>query len=313
MDKSDKINNSIILNKIRDNINLAVKLPEELLDHLLICLCNSGHVLFEDMPGTGKTTLAKAVANSIDVSFSRIQCVPDILPSDITGINYFNQKENEFVFRKGPVFANIILADEINRASPRSQSALLECMEEKQVTVDNRTYILDLPFMVMATQNPIEIRGTFPLPEAQLDRFMMRLSLGYPDKETESEIIEMNLNRIPVKELKPVANASDILNIQKDLGNIILSKPIRDYIIEIVQATRESSNIIIGASPRAGIALAKACRARALIKNREYVIPDDVKSLVIPVLMHRLIADSSQTAANMLENIINKIPAPVSE
>ena len=156
--------NNIVLDKIRKNINLAVKLPDELIDNILICLCNSGHVLFEDMPGTGKTTLAKAVANSIDVSFKRIQCVPDILPSDITGINYFNQKENEFVFRKGPVFANIILADEINRASPRSQSALLECMEEKQVTVDNKTYPLDLPFMVIATQNPIETRGTFPLP-----------------------------------------------------------------------------------------------------------------------------------------------------
>lgn len=307
------MNNSVILDKIRDNINLAVKLPGELIDNILICLCNSGHVLLEDMPGTGKTTLAKAVANSIDVSFKRIQCVPDILPSDITGINYFNQKENEFVFRKGPIFANIILADEINRASPRSQSALLECMEEKQVTVDNQTYILDLPFMVIATQNPIETRGTFPLPEAQLDRFMMKLSLGYPTKETESEIIEMNLNKIPVKELKPVADSADILNIQQDLNNIILSSSIRNYIIEIIQATRESNNIIIGASPRAGISLAKSACARALIKNRGYVIPDDIKALVNPVLAHRIIADSSQNAGILLENIIEKIPAPVDE
>ena len=307
------MDNSVILSKIRANINSAVILPDDVIDNILICLCNSGHVLLEDMPGTGKTTLAKAVAGSIDVSFKRIQCVPDILPSDITGINYFNQKENEFIFRKGPIFANIILANEINRASPRSQSALLECMEEKQVTVDNRIYILDLPFMVLATQNPIETRGTFPLPEAQLDRFMMRLSLGYPSKEGESEIIDMNLNKIPVKELKPAANANDIFNIQKDLNNIILSKSIRNYIIEIIQATRKSNNIKIGASPRAGIALAKAACARALIKNRGYVIPDDIKALAVPVLAHRLMMDYGATAENMLNNIIGEIPAPVNE
>ena len=308
------MDNSVILSQIRANINSAVILSDELIDNILICLCVSGHVLLEDMPGTGKTTLAKAIANSIDVSFKRIQCVPDILPSDITGINYFNQKENEFIFRKGPVFANIILADEINRASPRSQSALLECMEEKQVTVDNRTYILEPPFMVIATQNPIETRGTFPLPEAQLDRFMMRLSLGYPSKEKEGEIINMNLNKIPVKELKPIANANDILNIQKDLGNILLSEPIRDYIIDIVQATRNNNGIKIGASPRAGIALAKAACARALLKNRDYVIPDDIKSLAIPVLSHRIMTDYDESAKSetLLENILGEIPAPVS-
>jgi len=288
-------------------------LPDELIDNILICLCNSGHVLLEDMPGTGKTTLAKAIAGSIDVSFKRIQCVPDILPSDITGINYFNQKENEFVFRKGPIFANIILADEINRASPRSQSALLECMEEKQVTVDNKTYILGLPFMVIATQNPIETRGTFPLPEAQLDRFMMRLSLGYPSKEGESDIINMNLNKTPVKDLKPVANADDIFNIQKNLNNIVLSKPIRDYIIEIIQATRKSNNIKIGASPRAGIALAKASCARALIKNRAYVIPDDIKALAVPVLAHRIMTDYGAKAEKLIGQILGEIPAPVNE
>jgi MoxR-like ATPase len=307
------MDNSVILSKIRANITSAVILSDDVIDNILICLCNSGHVLLEDMPGTGKTTLAKAMAGSIDVSFKRIQCVPDILPSDITGINYFNQKENEFVFRKGPIFANIILADEINRASPRSQSALLECMEEKQVTVDNQTYILDLPFMVIATQNPIETRGTFPLPEAQLDRFMMRLSLGYPSKEGESAIIDMNLNKIPVKDLKPVANAGDIFNIQKEISSIILSKPIKDYIIEIIQATRKSNNIKIGASPRAGIALAKAACARALIKNRDYVIPDDIKALAVPVLAHRLMTDYGAMAENMLNSIIGEIPAPVNE
>ena len=305
------MDNGALLKAIRENINLAVKFPGEIIDHILICLCNFGHVLIEDMPGTGKTTLAKAVAGSVGVSFKRIQCVPDILPSDITGINYFNQKENEFVFRKGPVFANIILADEINRASPRSQAALLECMEERQVTVDNKTYILDAPFMVIATQNPVETRGTFPLPEAQIDRFMMRLGLGYPERETESEIIEMNLNKIPVKELSPVATAEDILKIQKDLENITLSVPVRDYIIEIVRATRQSAAVALGASPRAGIALAKASRARAMIKNRDYVTPDDIKALAVPVLAHRLISDSKESAAEALGSILEKIPAPV--
>ena len=277
------MDNGALLSAIRENIGLAVKFPGEIIDNILICLCNFGHVLIEDMPGTGKTTLAKAVAGSLGVSFKRIQCVPDILPSDITGINYFNQKENEFVFKKGPVFANIILADEINRASPRSQAALLECMEERQVTVDDKTHILEAPFMVIATQNPIETRGTFPLPEAQIDRFMMRIGLGYPEKQTESEIIGMNLNKTPVKELLPVAKAEDILKIQRELENITLSAPVRDYIVEIVGATRSCKTVALGASPRAGIALSKASRARAMLKNRDYVTPDDVKALVMPV------------------------------
>ena len=311
-----------IFQKIRGNIRSAVVISEELIENILICLCCGGHMLLEDMPGTGKTTLAKAVANSIDVSFKRIQCVPDILPSDITGINYFNQKEDDFVFRKGPVFTNIILADEINRASPRSQAALLECMEEKQVTVDNTTYSLELPFMVIATQNPIETRGTFPLPEAQLDRFMMRLSLGYPAKESEGEIIDMNLNKIPVKEIKPVASGDDIIKANKSLEGIVLSRPIRDYIIEIIQATRISNHIKVGASPRAGIALARAASAKALIDSRGYILPDDVKALAVPVLAHRIITDYSQytqynsrslTNAKILDDIVNSIRAPVTE
>ena len=307
------MDSAAILEKIRGNIASAVKFPGEIIDNLLVCLCNLGHVLLEDMPGTGKTTLAKALANSLGVSFKRIQCVPDILPSDITGINYFNQKENAFVFKKGPVFANIVLADEINRASPRSQSALLECMEERQVTVDDTTHILEPPFMVIATQNPIETRGTFPLPEAQLDRFMMKLSLGYPEAETESAIIEMNLNATPVKELLPVAGADDILKIQKELENITLSPCLRGYIVEIVRATRQGGGIIVGASPRAAIALAKASRARAMIKNRAYVTPDDIKALAAPVLYHRLVADSPQSAADALAHIIESIPAPVDQ
>ncbi|MCL2160073.1 MAG: MoxR family ATPase [Oscillospiraceae bacterium] len=307
------MDNGAKLDKLRENIGRAVKLPGETVDNFLICLLGAGHVLLEDMPGTGKTTFAKALASSVDVSFSRIQCVPDILPSDITGINYYSQKENEFVFKKGPIFANIVLADEINRASPRSQSALLECMEEAQVTVDGVTHSLALPFMVIATQNPIETRGTFPLPEAQLDRFMMKLSLGYPDKETEGEIISMNLNKTPVKELSPVVSAGDIFDLQKELGTIVISDPIRSYIIEIIQATRQSANIMIGASPRAGIALAKAARIRALINRRAYVIPDDIKALAGPVLGHRLIANSQQGAAAALLAILENTPAPVGE
>ncbi|MCL2772077.1 MAG: AAA family ATPase [Oscillospiraceae bacterium] len=321
---SDASNTSNILTRIRENIKSAVLLREELIDNILICLCCEGHILLEDMPGTGKTTLAKAIANSIDIAFKRIQCVPDILPSDITGINYFNQKENEFVFRRGPIFANIILADEINRASPRSQAALLECMEEKQVTVDNNTYVLDKPFMVIATQNPIETRGTFPLPEAQLDRFMMKLSLGYPSKDTEGEIIGMNLTKIPVKEIKPVASGDDIVNLNKCLAQITLSQPIRDYIVEIIYATRKNNYIRVGASPRAGIALAKASVARAMLYNRAYVLPDDVKALVVPVLSHRIITDydrslsqsnvsQAMTNAKILTDIVDGIRAPVTE
>jgi len=305
----NELNSGEILTKIRDNIRSAVILPGELIDNILICLCCGGHILLEDMPGTGKTTLAKALAGSVDVAFKRIQCVPDILPSDITGINYFNQKENGFVFKRGPVFANIVLADEINRASPRSQAALLECMEERQVTVDNQTYILDLPFMVIATQNPIETRGTFPLPEAQLDRFMMRLSLGYPPKGAEGEIIDMNLNNIPVKNLSPVASGDDITGLAKSLAGIKLSVPVRDYIVEIIRATREHHNIRVGASPRSGIALARAAAARAMLNGRGYILPDDVKALAIPVLAHRIITDNE----NVLANIIGDIPAPVTE
>lgn len=321
-----------ILGSIRTNIRSAVILPDELIDSILICLCCGGHILLEDMPGTGKTTLAKAIANSIDITFKRIQCVPDILPSDITGINYFNQKDNEFVFKRGPVFANIVLADEINRASPRSQAALLECMEEKQVTVDNITHSLELPFMVIATQNPIETRGTFPLPEAQLDRFMMKLSLGYPSPDAEGEIINMNLNRIPVKEITPVASAADIINLNTSLADITLSSSVRDYIVAIIRATREKNDIKVGASPRSGIALARASMARALLYNRTYVLPDDVKALAAPVLAHRIITDydssvsiqygqygqsggnsQAMTNAHIIGRIIDGIRAPVTE
>ena len=311
------MDNNEILSKIRENIKSAVLLPGEVIDNILICLCCGGHILLEDMPGTGKTTLAKALAGSVGVSFKRIQCVPDILPSDITGINYFNQKENGFVLKKGPVFANIVLADEINRASPRSQAALLECMAENQVTIDDATYTLDMPFLVIATQNPIETRGTFPLPEAQLDRFMMRLSLGYPPKETEGDIIKMNFCGIPVKNIHPVASGEDIINLNKSIENVKLSIPVRDYIVDLLRATREHQSIKAGASPRSGIALARASAARALLGGRDYVLPDDVKALSVPVLAHRIITDfdrlSDKSNEHMIEHIVGEVRAPVLE
>jgi len=278
-------------------------------------LCQ-GHVLIEDVPGVGKTTLAKSLARSLALSFQRIQFTPDLLPSDVTGLSYFNQKTQEFQFRAGPVFANVLLADEINRATPRTQSALLEAMEERQVTTEGETRMLPRPFIVLATENPIELEGTFPLPEAQLDRFLMRISLGYPTVDEEILIAQRFLADSPLDELSPVLTASELPGLVRSCRGVYIGEAVSRYIAEIVRATRESKGVALGASPRATLALFRGSQALAAISGRDYVLPDDVKALATPVLAHRLILTSQgrlhgKAAANVVDEIVERVPAPV--
>ena len=286
-------------------------------DLLLCALLAEGHVLLEDVPGTGKTLMAKTFSKTMDLEFSRIQFTPDLLPSDITGLNYFNQKEGEFVLRKGPVFTNILLADEINRATPRTQSSLLEAMEERQVTIDGVTYQLDQPFLVIATENPIETGGTYPLPEAQLDRFFMRISMGLPDKKEELEILNRFQKSNPYEKLKPVCSREEILSLQTQCREIYVSPVLMDYLVSLVQATRTNSQILSGVSPRGSLALLRASMALALIRGREYVVPEDIKELAVPVLAHRLVCartiDGSRRTAAVMEQILNSVPVPTEE
>jgi MoxR-like ATPase len=263
------------------------------IDLLLIALLCEGHVLLEDVPGVGKTMLAKSLARTLGCSFRRIQCTPDLLPSDITGVAIFNQKRGDFEFRPGPVFANILLADEINRATPRTQSALLEAMEERQVTAEGETRLLPRPFLVLATQNPVELEGTFPLPEAQLDRFLLRLRLGYPSEQEEAAIVRRFADAEPLAELQPVVQAEEILALSGAAQRVHLSEPVLDYAVRLVRATRDHPDAELGASPRATLALARTARARAALHGRAYVIPDDVKTLAPAVLAHRLIAGAA--------------------
>lgn len=278
-------------------------------------LVAGGHLLIEDLPGVGKTLLAKALARSVNCRFSRIQFTPDLLPSDITGVNVFNQRTGEFEFRPGPIFANIILADEINRASPKTQSSLLECMQERQVTIDNVSYPLAAPFMVIATQNPIEYEGTYPLPEAQLDRFMMRLSLGYPPPENEDRLLaEADVTDL-VSRVPTVATDADLLAMGQAARAARVEPAIRQYVLNIAQATRTTADLFLGASPRAGIALISAARALAILKGRDYVVPQDIKDLAIPVLAHRVMPSAEtrirgRTAEEILADILSSVPAP---
>ena len=302
--------------RLRENIQKVIVGKADIIDLALIAILCEGHLLLEDVPGTGKTTLAKTIAASLGCTFRRVQFTPDLLPSDLTGIYYFNQKAQEFEFRPGPVMAQILLADEINRATPRTQSALLEAMQERQVTVDIATHALPRPFLVMATQNPIELEGTFPLPEAQLDRFLMKIALGYPDEAGENEMLLRFERNDPLDTLESVAEPRDILSMQEATRTVRVENSIRQYIVNICRATREHGDIMLGASPRATMALYRTCQARAAIDGRDFVIPDDVKAMAPPVLTHRLVVNPQtrlrgRIPEDVVREIVDTVPVPV--
>ena len=299
---------------IRNAENVIVG-KRDTIEQAVISLICQGHVLIEDVPGVGKTVLARSLAKSIGSTFKRIQFTPDLLPGDVTGISIYNQKTSDFEFRPGPVIAQIVLADEINRATPKTQSSLLECMEERQVTVDGITHEMPYPFMVMATQNPIEYEGTFPLPEAQLDRFLMRISLGYPDTLQEITIMENQQLSHPIEQLGQVTQVSDLVQLQEAAKGVYLDDLIKQYIVALVSATRSDSNVYLGASPRGSLSLFRAAQARSLLQGRDYVLPDDIKALAEPVLAHRLIIAPAArmrdvTGRTVINEILETVPIP---
>lgn len=304
---------------LKENIGKVIMGKEEQIEKILLCLYAGGHILLEDIPGTGKTTLAKALARSLDCPFKRIQFTPDLLPSELTGINYYNQKEQAFQFRPGAIFTSILLADEINRATPRTQSSLLECMEERQCSVDGVTYPMARPFLVIATQNPVEIQGTFPLPEAQLDRFFMKLSLGYPDMEQEREMLAAYREASPLETLSAVCSKEEVLEAQRQVTQIRVSRPVSGYMVSLANATRRHENIRLGLSPRGALALMRASQARAAVQGREFVLPDDVKAVFLDVAAHRIVCRGYQmgqadaTAREILGQILDQTPAPVEQ
>jgi len=303
------------VDRLLENMKSVIVARPEVLELAVVAVLCEGHILIEDVPGIGKTTLAKTLARSLGCSFHRVQCTPDLLPSDITGIHFFNQKTCEFEFRPGPVMANVVLVDEINRATPRTQSSLLEAMEEKQVTVDGVTMPLPQPFMVIATQNPVELQGTFPLPEAQLYRFLLKLALGYPDPGDEDTMLLRFERSNPLEELSAVTSASEIMNIKRQVQEIYVEPSVRHYILEVIGKTRTNPSIALGGSPRASLSLYRSCQAVALIQGRDFVLPDDVKRLAMPVLGHRLILSTEAylhdtNKESLIADILSSLPVP---
>ena len=305
-----------VLRAVGDNLARVVRAPEETLRLCVLCLVSEGHLIIEDFPGVGKTTLAKSLARSIDCAFSRLQFTPDLLPSDVTGVNVFNQRSNEFEFRPGPVFTNLLLVDEINRASPKTQAALLESMQENQVTIDGVTHGLPRPFMVMATQNPIEYEGTYPLPEAQLDRFTMRIAIGYPPLADEARMLTEQTVEPPLDSLEPVTAAEEVLAVVEEARRVFVEESLNRYVVALLRHTRSDPRLYLGASPRSGIALLRVAKARALLDEREYVEPGDVKAIAAAVLAHRLIVAPEARAAglsgvDLVREAVEKTPVPV--
>ncbi len=298
--------------RLRENIARAVKAPDQVLRDVLVAMFAEGHVLIEDYPGVGKTALARALARSVDAEYARVQCTADLLPADVVGTNVYNQRENRFEFRPGPVFANVVLVDEVNRASPKTQSGLLECMQERHVTVDKHTHELARPFLVVATQNPVEYEGTYPLPEAQLDRFMVRVSLGYPTTQQESDMLLDHAERDRVLDLEPVAEVAEVLSAQSAAAAVHGSEALRRYVVAILDATRADPRVDLGASPRAGLMLFRAAKAVAALDGRDHALPDDVQALAGSVLTHRLLlgpGSGPQERAAVVRDALERVPA----
>jgi MoxR-like ATPase len=301
--------------KLLINLEKVIIGKTQVLELMIVGLLCKGHMLIEDVPGTGKTMLAKSMAISLGCDFKRIQFTPDMLPSDITGVSIFNQVTKNFEYRPGPIMSHIVLADEINRATPKTQSALLEAMEERQVTVDGRTHMLPGTFMVLATQNPIEYEGTFPLPEAQLDRFLMRIRIGYPSTRSEMQILESQKHHHPIEDLKEITSIRELEQVQEEVKNIYISDPIKRYVVSIIHETRDYDDIYLGASPRGSLGLYKVSQAYAALKERDYVIPDDIKSIAEPVLSHRLVLQPAAklkdlTSRQVISEILDKVVVP---